>query len=1314
MSLVKQARAAWFLAAVWAVGATPAHAQPRRGGNRPAAQQQQQAAEDGEVPTVPTVAANVCIADERRAAAVACPEGSASYGSHGSTAPPSAARPDQNQRPAANNTRRGPAQQLDTQALLRRQNLESRSQELLLREAQLTGTLIRRMSRNDPHRADTLMRLAEDYQELSQQANGRAEDLEENLFRARNEHNDAQVTAIQRQQQEARAQGTQYRDQLIQTFRVLVQDHTDYAQMDRALFYLAFAYQDAHNFNEARTVYRTLIQRFPNSPFVPNAYLSFAEYFFDQGEMENARQFYERVLSVQDESNQVYGYALYKMAWVLYNLQDHEGSLAKFFEVIEYGRNHPNAPTVTPLLRNARMELVAVYGQVYGTAQRPLNPTNALNTFRRYGADEDNAFTMFERLAELYHDNGQWPNSIATYHALMEQRATSDSFCHWQAQVSRAVVATSSADAKMVEVQRLIDVYNAFRQSSRTAEIKTACRNEAARVTFDVASHWHLEAVGRSAEGQQQTRGTRNSDTMRRVAQLYQKLLDEFPELDQVEFPEYDRRDWPSRYRISYYQADILRDQQNYAECGPAYDRVVEMNPRGEFTEDAAYKAVLCYNDLFTQQLQTRSNVRGARSGGEVQRGRTPTQSASQQRAERRRRMVPRDLNQQEQGMLRAFTRYACFVRVENAQAQEGEDPRTVMLTIKYRRAYLYYNANKFEEAATLFREVAHSDVATPDPENLREISADLFLDALNVMGDMWNPQRPACFDAMAEELPQLLGIFCSATTRPQHEDFCGRIEQLQCQVLRKKAEALGNTRRFPEAAREYISIVRAHRECGRQDEMLYNAAIMYDAGLLLGRSMRVRERLVQLFLERNSPWAQRALYRLAGNYHAIQVFGRAAQLYEQFADYVNTHRTEAVAAARAAAQQAREAGSSAPEEDPVAQAADALRQATIFRIGLGEENRALQNAEKFARYYRTDPQRRRVAANVVFSIGQIYSDRVTRLRRQASTANSEQRREIDTQIRTAWNDLIRHYSGFMRTYAAQGTLDQQIQGAVALARGYWNISDFRQAEQYFNQAVTSWGATAPAAEGQTRQPSAGERQIREQLGDEAGDAIERSREAVAEAKFHLAEVLYNRFMAARMPSYSGGGTRRAFDTWSTRTLTPYIQNRQRTLDEASTRYQELMRMDSPNWKIAAAARLADMYFQFAQTIRTAPVAPDIQRNPDLIDAYNVRRDEVTQPFINSATTGFQLCIQTATREHWFNEWSQLCERNLNVIDRLRFPLADEIRVEPNQVFSRASNARALYQLSTSAEGEEEGGNSNPGAEATDTPAATPAPGARQ
>jgi hypothetical protein len=69
---------------------------------------------------------------------------------------------------------------------------------------------------------------------------------------------------------------------------------------------------------------------------------------------------------------------------------------------------------------------------------------------------------------------------------------------------------------------------------------------------------------------------------------------------------------------------------------------------------------------------------------------------------------------------------------------------------------------------------------------------------------------------------------------------------------------------------------------------------------------------------------------------------------------------------------------------------------------------------------------------------------------------------------------------------------------------------------------------------------------------------------------------------------------------------------------------------------------------------------------------------------------GFQRASGRATQVHWFNEWSQLCERELNEIDRVRFPLADEMRVEPNLVFSRPTNSRPVYQLQTAAEGEDE------------------------
>ena len=1280
-------RVAWLLAAVWLLAGVLAAAQPRgrRGGGN---QQQAAPAAAVDIPTVPAVAANVCISDEGRNRATECPSGATQFGNgHGGTGIPGAVqRVDENKNKNKADKVRQPSQRLNTNDLLRRANAERRSKELLLNEVRLTAALINRMRPNDANRPPALMRLAEDYQELVSMSTGAAEELEEQIFQAgpRGPHpNPQQVETLQRQQATLRTEAGQYREQLIRTFQNLVDTAPNYEHMDQALFYLGFALQDANRHDDALRVYRTMIQRFPQSPYVPNAYLSFAEHFFDTGDMAAARQFYERVLAIQDENNQVYGYALYKMAWVLYNLNDYEGALQKFFEVITYGQQHPQAPSVRSLLTNARMELVTVYAQVYGSAAHPLNTTNAMNTFRRYAADEANAFDMFEKLAELYHDNGQWPNSIAMYHALMEARSSDDKICFWQAQVSRAVVASRPKPEQMVEVQRLIDVYNTFRNSQRPADIKTMCRNHAARVTFDVASHWHLEAIGRSAEGQSQTRGTRNPETMRLVGELYQKILDEFPDFDQVEFLEYDRRDWPTRYRIAYYRADMMFDANNWEACGPAYDAVVEMNPGGEFTEDASYKSVLCYNNLFGAQLQGEATQRGDRGARRTaQSGQQRNLTEAQRTAMARAAMVPREFNPRETGMLRAFTRYVCFVQ-NNANATppaiEGQDPRTVMLTIKYRRAYLYYVANKFEEASTLFRDIANTPATTPDPENLREISADLYLDALNVMGSMWNPVRPACFDSMGEDVNRFIGSFCSADQQAAHADFCQRMRELQCQILRKKAEALATAGRHSEASAEYVRIVRTHRECGRLDEMLYNAAIESDAAFELGRSMRIRERLVAIFLQRNSTWAQRALYRLAGNYHAIQVFRRAAELYEQYAEYVSSHRQEAVRAAEEAARVTHQRA-----EDPVAQAADALRQATIFRIGLGEEQHALDNAQKFARYFGSDPARRRDAANVVFSIGQIYTDRVARLRRQP-TASGDERRQRDVQIRSAWNDVIRHYSNYMRVYAAQGTPDQKIQGAVALARGYWNIDNFPQAITYYQQAITTWGSG---------EHPAGEAAIRAELDDAIeNDAVEKSKEAAAEARFYVAEQLYQRFRARRLPQFRGSG-RRAYDTWVQRTLSPFITEQITFLrGDATRQYTEVVNMHVPNWEVAAYSRLADMFYQFAVYIRTSPPPEDIRRVPELLDAWNVLKDEQTQPFVDTATEGYQRCIRTSTNVHWFNEWTHLCERELNNIDRGRFPVADEVRVEPNLLFSRPNDSRPVYSLQTAAEAAEDEGS---------------------
>ncbi len=184
--------------------------------------------------------------------------------------------------------------------------------------------------------------------------------------------------------------------------------------------------------------------------------------------------------------------------------------------------------------------------------------------------------------------------------------------------------------------------------------------------------------------------------------------------------------------------------------------------------------------------------------------------------------------------------------------------------------------------------------------------------------------------------------------------------------------------------------------------------------------------------------------------------------------------------------------------------------------------------------------------------------------------------------------------------------------------------------------------------------------------------------------------------MSRRPPAFRGGNTRGAFDTWTRTTLTPYIaQQRQNLESEATQQYQQVIAMHVPNWEIAAASRLADMFYQFARIIRQAPMPPEWQRSGEPYETlraeYGAMIDERTQPLVDLAKRGYEACITRATQVRWFNEWSSLCERNLNEIDRARYPLTEEIRTQPNLLFSRASNARVVFTMQAEDESGESG-----------------------
>ncbi|HET8936918.1 MAG TPA: tetratricopeptide repeat protein, partial [Polyangiales bacterium] len=223
---------------------------------------------------------------------------------------------------------KGPSIELDVATLRNKEKSEKKAKDLLVRELQVTKRLIKNTRANDPRRPEFLLRLAEGYFELVQVAQGDVRKMDEPLHEACAVKRDKKMCGlVQNKQKEAEKSLADVREENIRTLALLVKDHPDFKKMDEVLFTLGFSLEEMKQYDRARQVYHRLIKGFPQSTYIPNAYLSFAEYYFQQGDMKAAQQFYQKVTEIPAERNKVYGYAIYKQAWCFYNLEDFKKSL---------------------------------------------------------------------------------------------------------------------------------------------------------------------------------------------------------------------------------------------------------------------------------------------------------------------------------------------------------------------------------------------------------------------------------------------------------------------------------------------------------------------------------------------------------------------------------------------------------------------------------------------------------------------------------------------------------------------------------------------------------------------------------------------------------------------------------------------------------------------------------------------------------------------------------------------------------------------------------------------------------------------------
>jgi tetratricopeptide (TPR) repeat protein len=1081
--------------------------------------------------------------------------------------------------------------------------------------------LIRNAPEDDPQKPDYYFRLGELLADTQRYFGFQARSLDQKIFEAEQAKRTGDAAQLKDKQKKLEKESEKWSLEAVKNY-VAASKFPKYNRMDEVLFRLAYLLQMIKKEDQAREFFHRLIKDYPQSKYVPNAYLSFAEFYFAKGEMENAGKFYEKV--TQFTSSTVFGFALYKKGWVEINLGNFKSALEIFVRVIELckaGKIPKNQ--AGPLEKEAKKDLVKAYARTPGAS-----PDKAWDFFQRMGGDY--APKMLESLAELYWEQGMFNESSKVYRKIITLNENSPRLCEWQNKILRNTLSGGNKKDQVQELKRLGNVYEAMvKKEGVKKDVMAECKNSFHDTGKELALIWHKEA-----------QRTKNSDTYQLAGMVYKEFLSHFSA----------EKDTPE---ITFYYGEILWQMNAWKEAAEVYTRVVELDPKGKYVKESAYAAVLAWKNAL--------NIDD--SGEGVDKDKQKEKDVTK----------PRQIPEYQQKMIGAFDTYIKYV----PDAPE-------LVKIKYRKARIFYEYNHFEEAIKLFADIVDHHVN----DELAIYSANLLLDCLNIM-------------KRYKELLATVEKYLGNPVLMKDQEFRKQMVMLKTDSLVVEAKQYEKDKNYKECGISFIAAAETIPDHKDHAQRLYNAGLCFQNARLIGQAIKAREQLIKDHPK--DTLSQRALFQIASGYHQLAYYSEAAKRYEEFANKF-------------------------PGEN---QAFTALGNAYSFRIGLGEFDKAVEDMNSFVKYYSN--KKPADTANVVFQMSEVYE-------KQKKT--EELSRHLDAYLKK-WGakggidkQILANFKlgeiAWTKSCPQEGVngacikvdrvvMDGKRKAIYVINKG---IKDKKKKlkEPLRTQCGPPTSAKITVFDRSSKLASEGQRRFSEVLklwakGDaekklqsqvpNAGEAAARAifmRFAVAGAAFYQSEQVYEQFLRVKFPAGLDFQQPTQYDKPkvaeakkkkyedSSKKFMVYLTDKTKLAErlagpskDKKGMYDFVLDYHVAHWTIAGSARIGQVFADFVNQLYTAEIPKDLK----VQDEWGNRPREIfcdalvdkAEPIEFKATTGYDLCLQAATKESWFNEWSSMCEVELNQMKPAEYPLAAEAKPEPGYVSTPITPAAVVSEL---------------------------------
>ncbi|MBC7792536.1 MAG: tetratricopeptide repeat protein [Clostridia bacterium] len=619
----------------------------------------------------------------------------------------------------------------------------------------------------------------------------------------------------------------------VDNYKWIIDECSGYADYSKTLFYTGRALMEMDQPQEGVTYLTRIIKEYPDSQWVPNAWLMIGEYYFDtQKDVQKALASYKKAAKYTDSP--VYGYAVYWQGWCYINTGDWDLALERFRDVITISDDSSQSldgKGRVALRKEGIKDYVRAYANI-GDAKA------AYATFLKVGGKKS-VQDMMERLGNWYISQGSHRNVIVVYRDLIKNYPRSTRLPIFQGRIVDASSRLGDPKATVAQAKLLTEYFHNVRDRKNQGDLsedekKTITKDlkEAEEIAENtlrrLAMEYHADA--------KKLRGVAQERNYQLAHDLYAHYLDVFPE-------PIPGSDVNYVFFMRFYYAEVLYKLEKFQEAAKNYDAVVLMNPTP--TEEREKKIVLAAAEeavrSYDQLVQ------------DLDRNNPPEISGTE----------PKPIPQVKQDLITACQRYIQYV------GDSGEE----IVAIRYKMARIYYTYNHFDEAAPAF-----TDIVTNHPENeVACYSANLALDIYNgqknfralkqAAGSFRNNQKLACGDT-------------------EREKFARIEEQSTFQLIKSEYEDKKN---YLTAAKAYMQFFEKFPTSEFADDAVYNASVDYDLGNRLDQANQTRQFLIAKLP--NSPLVPETMYNVAQSYERIVDFQDAATYLELFASKYPTDR---------------------------------------------------------------------------------------------------------------------------------------------------------------------------------------------------------------------------------------------------------------------------------------------------------------------------------------------------------------------------------------------------------------------------------------